>query len=44
MLRKEEIAADEFEVGEELTPTLKIKRNVALDRYNDLIEEMYVEE
>ena len=33
---------DEFTIENDLlTPTMKIKRNVALDRFADLVEEMY---
>jgi long-subunit acyl-CoA synthetase (AMP-forming) len=33
--------ADRTLVGGELTPTLKVKRSVVVERFSELVEEMY---
>jgi long-chain acyl-CoA synthetase len=41
-IKKITLLAAEFTIdGGELTPTLKVKRNVIEDRYRDLIDKMY---
>jgi long-chain acyl-CoA synthetase len=40
-IREFRILPEDFEVGEELTPTLKVKRNVVTERYADVIDEIY---
>ncbi len=40
-IRTYRIIPQDFEVGEELTPTLKVKRNVVGERFKDVIEEIY---
>jgi long-chain acyl-CoA synthetase len=40
-IRAYRIIPEDFEVGEELTPTLKVKRNVVAERYAEVIEEIY---
>jgi len=40
-IRTFRILPEDFEVGEELTPTLKVKRNVVSERYQDVIDEIY---
>lgn len=44
-LRKYTLLPTDFSIeGGELTPTLKLKRNIAHQKYNDIIEKMYVDE
>jgi long-chain acyl-CoA synthetase len=44
-IKKYRIIRQEFsQEGGELTPSLKMKKNVIYDKYSDLIEEMYAEE
>ncbi|CAI2358866.1 unnamed protein product [Moneuplotes crassus] len=44
-IRKYRILPTDFSIeGGELTPTLKLKRNIAIEKYKDIIEEMYTEE
>lgn len=44
-LRKYTILATDFSMeGGELTPTLKLKRSVAMKKYADIIEKMYLED
>lgn len=40
-IRTFRILPEDFEIGEELTPTLKVKRNVVAERYQDVIDEIY---
>ena len=40
-IRTYRILPDDFEVGNELTPTLKVKRNVVGEKYGDVIAEIY---
>ena len=40
-VKKFVIVAKEFEVGEELTPTLKVKRKVVTEMYRDLLDGLY---
>ncbi len=40
-IKKFQIVAQEFEVGEELTPSLKVKRKVVTEKYRDLLDGMY---
>ena len=40
-IRDFRILPEDFEVGEELTPTLKVKRNVVGERYASVIDEIY---
>lgn len=41
-LKKFKILDHDFEIGEQLTPTLKVKRKLCNDRYKDLFDQMYV--
>lgn len=41
-VRKFTLIADDFRIeSEELTPTLKVKRSIVLDKYRDVIKKMY---
>ena len=40
-IKKFAIVAQEFEVGEELTPSLKVKRKVVTEKYQELLDGMY---
>ena len=41
-IKKFELLEEEFSIeNKEITPTLKLKRKVILDRYKDLIEQIY---
>lgn len=43
-IKKFAIIPKEFEIGEELTPTLKVKRKFAMQKYKDVIDSLYGEE
>lgn len=43
-LKRVAILERDFEVGEELTPTLKVRRKVVSERYGDLLQRLYDEE
>jgi long-chain acyl-CoA synthetase len=40
-IRAFRILPEDFEVGEELTPSMKVKRPVVADKYSDVIDEIY---
>ena len=40
-IKKFRIIENEFEIGEELTPTLKVKRKVTIDKYIKVLDSMY---
>ncbi len=40
-IRTYRIVGEDFEVGEELTPTLKVKRPIVQEKYQSLIDEIY---
>jgi long-chain acyl-CoA synthetase len=44
LVQRFRILPEKFEVGEELTSLFKLKRHVILDKYADMIEEMYSQE
>jgi long-chain acyl-CoA synthetase len=41
LVQRFRILPEKFEVGEELTSLFKLKRHVILDKYDDIIQEMY---
>ncbi len=43
-IRTYRIVGEDFEVGEELTPTLKVKRPIVQEKYQSLIDEIYAGE
>ncbi len=43
-VKRYRVLEDTWEVGEEMTPTMKIKRRVVEDTYGDVIEELYPDE
>ncbi len=42
-VKKFAILPEDFEVGEELTPTLKVKRKFAIEKYWDILDALYVD-
>ena len=40
-IKKFAILAEDFEVGEELTPTLKVKRKFTIEKYWDILDGFY---
>ena len=42
-IKKFAILEKDFEVGDELTPTLKVKRKAATQKYFDILEGLYAE-
>ena len=43
-IKKFAIISKEFEIGEELTPTLKVKRKFTMEKYHDVIDSLYGDE
>lgn len=40
-IKKFAVITKEFEIGEELTPSLKVKRKFTMDKYSEVIDSMY---